>query len=37
MLASGLKCELDALANEDFRFLTETYPPRKLTEEDWMD
>jgi DNA topoisomerase-6 subunit A len=37
MLASGLKYELDALANKDFRFLTKTYLPRKLREEDWLD
>jgi len=37
MLASGLKYELDALANKDFRYLTKTYPPRKLKERDWLD
>ena len=37
MLASGLKYELDALANKDFRYLTKTYLPRKLKEEDWLD
>jgi DNA topoisomerase VI subunit A len=37
MLASGLKYELDALANRDFRYLTKTYLPRKLKEEDWLD
>ena len=36
MLASGLKYELDALANKDFRYLTKTYP-RKLKEKDWLD
>ena len=25
------------LANEDFRYLTKTYLPRKLKEEDWLD
>ncbi len=30
MLASGLKYELDALANKDFRYLTGTYLPRNL-------
>ena len=35
--ASGLKYELDALANKDFRYLTKTYLPRKLKEEDWLD
>jgi hypothetical protein len=37
MLASGLKYELDALANKDFRYLTKTYLPRKLKEEHWLD
>jgi hypothetical protein len=37
MLASGFKYELDALANKDFRYLTKTYLPRKLKEEDWLD
>src|SRR3990172_9895247 len=37
MLSSGLKYELDALANKDFRYLTKTYLPRKLKEEDWLD
>ncbi|HEY6195870.1 MAG TPA: DNA topoisomerase IV subunit A [Candidatus Eisenbacteria bacterium] len=37
MLTSGLKYELDALANKDFQFLTKTYLPRKLKEEDWLD
>ena len=37
MLSSGLKYELDALANKDFRYLTKTYLPRKLKEKDWLD
>src|SRR4029077_15633178 len=37
MPASGLKYELDALANKDFRFLTKTYLPKKLKERDWLD
>jgi DNA topoisomerase-6 subunit A len=37
MLASGLKYELDSLANKDFRYLTKTYLPRKLKEKDWLD
>jgi DNA topoisomerase-6 subunit A len=37
MLASGLKYELDALANKDFRYLTKTYLPGKLKERDWLD
>jgi DNA topoisomerase-6 subunit A len=37
MIASGLKYELDALANKDFQYLTKRYLPRKLKEEDWLD
>src|SRR5207249_10743338 len=37
MLTSGLKYELDALANEDFQYLTKKYLPRKLKEKDWLD
>ena len=37
MLRSGLKYELDALANKDFRYLTTHYLPRKLKERDWLD
>ncbi len=37
MLQSGLKYELDALANKDFRFLTTHYLPKKLKDRDWID
>src|SRR5439155_11196492 len=37
MLSSGLKYELDALANKDFQFLTKHYLPGKLKDEDWLD
>lgn len=37
MLASGLKYELDALANKDFRFLTTHYLPKKLKSKMWLD
>jgi len=37
MLSSGLKYELDALANKDFQYLTKTYLPRKLKVEDWLE
>lgn len=37
MLASGLKYELDALANKNFRYLTTDYLPRKLKDRDWLD
>ena len=37
MLSSGLKFELDALANKDFQYLTKTYLPRKLKEKDLLD
>lgn len=37
MIKSGLKYELDALANKDFRYLTTDYLPKKLKERDWLD
>jgi DNA topoisomerase-6 subunit A len=37
MLASGLKFELDALANKNFQYLTTNYLPRKLKDKDWLD
>src|SRR5687768_5625904 len=37
MLTSGLKYELDALANKDFQYLTKKYLPRKLKEKDCLD
>ncbi len=37
MLSSGLKFELDALANKDFQFLTNKYLPKKLKDKDWLD
>ena len=37
MLSSGLKYELDALANKDFQYLTKTFLPKKLEEKDWLD
>lgn len=37
MIKSGLKYELDALANKDFQYLTKTYLPKKLKEKDWLD
>ncbi|MEK7858519.1 MAG: DNA topoisomerase IV subunit A [Elusimicrobiota bacterium] len=37
MIGSGLKFELDALANKDFQFLTKTYLPKKLKDKDWLD
>jgi DNA topoisomerase-6 subunit A len=37
MLASGLKFELDALANKNFQYLTTHYLPKKLKDKDWLD
>jgi len=37
MVSSGLKYELDALANKDFRYLTTDYLPKKLKQKDWLD
>jgi len=37
MLSSGLKYELDALANKAFQYLTKSYLPGKLKGKDWLD
>jgi DNA topoisomerase-6 subunit A len=37
MIKSGLKYELDSLANKDFRYLTTDYLPKKLKDKDWLD
>ena len=37
MLSSGLKYELDSLANKNFRYLTTDYLPKKLKDRDWLD
>ena len=37
MLATGLKYELDALANKNFQYLTKSYLPKKLKDKDWLD
>jgi DNA topoisomerase-6 subunit A len=37
MLTSGLKYELDALANKDFQYITKKYLPKKLKDRDWLD
>ncbi len=35
-MGSNVKHVLDAPANKDFCYLTKTYLPRKLKEEDWL-
>lgn len=37
MLSSGLKFELDALANKNFQYLTTNYLPKKFKDKDWLD
>ncbi len=37
MEALGVKLELEALSNKNFRFITEDYLPRKLREKKWLD
>jgi DNA topoisomerase-6 subunit A len=37
MEALGVKLELEALSNKDFRFITAEYLPRKLKEQRWLD
>jgi len=36
ILTSGLKYELNVLANKDFQDLTKSYLPGKLKEKDWL-
>ena len=33
----GVKLELEALSNKNFRFITEEYLPRKLRDRQWLD
>jgi len=37
MEALGVKLELEAFSNKNFRFITENYLPRKLKEKQWLD
>ena len=37
MLKKGVKLELEALSSKDFSFITETYLPRKLRDQDYLD
>ena len=37
MLQRGVKLELEALSSKDFSFITETYLPQKMREEDYLD
>jgi len=37
MLKRGVKLELEALSSKDFSFITDTYLPQKLREEDYLD
>jgi DNA topoisomerase VI subunit A len=37
MLRLGVKLELEALSNKNFRFITEEYLPAKLKAKSWLD
>ena len=37
MLSSGLKFEIESLANRGFQYLSTTYLPKKLKDKDWLD
>jgi DNA topoisomerase-6 subunit A len=37
MLSTGLKYEIDTLANKDFQYLTTDYLPKKLKDRDFLD
>ncbi len=37
MLRNGFKLEVEALISKDISYVTETYVPARLTEENWLD
>lgn len=37
MLANGFKLEVEALISKDISYVTETYVPERLEEQDWLD
>ena len=37
MLANGFKLEVESLISKDISYVTETYVPERLAEEDWLD
>jgi DNA topoisomerase-6 subunit A len=37
MLANGFKLEVESLISKDISYVTETYVPARLAEQDWLD
>ena len=37
MLANGFKLEVESLISKDISYVTDTYPPDRLEEADWLD
>ena len=37
MLKNGFKLEVESLISKDISYVTETYAPERLEEEDWLD
>ncbi len=37
MLKNGFKLEVEALISKDISYVTETYAPERLADEDWLD
>jgi DNA topoisomerase-6 subunit A len=37
LLANGFKLEVESLISKDISYVTETYVPERLAEEDWLD
>ncbi len=37
MLKNGFKLEVESLISKDISYVTETYVPERLKEEDWLD
>jgi DNA topoisomerase VI subunit A len=37
MLKNGFKLEVESLISKDISYVTETYVPQRLREDDWLD
>jgi DNA topoisomerase-6 subunit A len=37
MLKNGFKLEVESLISKDISYVTDTYTPERLEEQDWLD
>ena len=37
MLKNGFKLEVESLISKDISYVTETYVPERMRDEDWLD